>query len=167
MSPGETVSKFRIQKVRVGATVRLLNGEIATGFFFVADGSPHHEGRELVGELLNGETGLLPFERTDTGKPHTVLYNRSSVITVALSEAEGRRVSGYDMATRRIVSILLTNDIRVVGAVCIYRPEGRDRLSDWARESSAFRYVETDDGTLLVNAAHIVELSETEERPRS
>ena len=167
MSAGETASKFRIQKVRVGATIRLLNGEIASGFFFVADGSPNHEGRELVGELLNGESGLLPFERTDIGTPHTVLYNRSSVVTVALSEAEGRRVSGYDMARRRVVSILLSNDVRLTGAVCIYRPEGRDRLSDWAREPSAFRYVETDDGTLLVNASHIVEVSETEERPRA
>ena len=167
MSVGQAVSEFRIQKVRVAATLRLVNGEIASGFFFVAGGSPNHEGHELVGELLNSDTWLLPFERTDTGKPRTVLYNRSALITVALSDAEGRRVSGYDMAKRRQASILLSNNVRLTGAVRIYRPEGRDRLSDWACESSAFRYLETDDGTLLVNAAHIVEVYEIQEGTRA
>jgi hypothetical protein len=45
--------------------------------------------------------------------------------------------------------------------VRVYRPEGRDRLSDWARQPEHFRYVETpDDTTLIINVAHIIEVSE-------
>ena len=40
---------------------------------------------------------------------------------------------------------------------------GRDRLSDWARQPETFRYVETDEATLLVNVAHIIEVSEIPE----
>jgi hypothetical protein len=49
----------------------------------------------------------------------------------------------------------------VVGRVRIYRPEGRDRLSDYARVHEMFRYVETAEATLLLNSAHIVEFRET------
>jgi hypothetical protein len=47
--------------------------------------------------------------------------------------------------------------------VRVYRPSGRDRLSDWARQPEAFRYVEAADTTFLVNAAHIVDISEVPE----
>ena len=66
-------------------------------------------------------------------------------------------------ARRRVVSILLSNGQRVDGAVRVYRPEGRDRLSDWTRQPETFRYVETGDATFIVNAAHIVEVSEVPE----
>ena len=54
----------------------------------------------------------------------------------------------------------LSTGEQITGAVCVYRPEGRDRLSDWARQSELFRYVETDDKTIIVNSAHIIEISE-------
>jgi hypothetical protein len=155
-------STFHIEKHRAAATVLLSNGETVHGFFFVAVGSPHHDGPELVGELLNGDAWLLPFERSDRTPPRTVLYNRSSVITVSLSEAEARRIPGSDVATRRVVSLLLSTNARITGTVSIFRPEGRDRLSDWACDKSTFRYIETDGATLLVNVAYIVEVSETE-----
>ena len=44
--------------------------------------------------------------------------------------------------------------------VRVYRPEGRDRLSDWARQPETFRYVDAGDTTLVVNAAHIVAVTE-------
>jgi hypothetical protein len=62
-----------------------------------------------------------------------------------------------------MVSVLLSNGQRIVGAVRVYRPEGRDRLSDWTRQPETFRYVETTDATLVVNLAHIVEVSEVSE----
>ena len=51
-------------------------------------------------------------------------------------------------ATRRVVGLRLSNGRRVVGTVRVYRPEGRNRLSDWARHPEHFRYVETGETTL-------------------
>lgn len=91
----------------------------------------------------------------------TVLLHRSQVRTVALEgHDESRRDPGYEVATERRVSMLLSDGHRVDGAVRVYRPPGRDRLSDWARAPEAFRYLETRDGTLIVNVAHIIEVFE-------
>jgi hypothetical protein len=52
----------------------------------------------------------------------------------------------------------------VSGWVRIYLPEGHDRLSDWARHSVIFQYLETSDQTtLLVNIAHVIEVREAPE----
>ena len=44
--------------------------------------------------------------------------------------------------------------------VRIYRPQGSDRLSDFARSPEQFLYLETPDATYLVNARHLIELVE-------
>ena len=52
----------------------------------------------------------------------------------------------------------------ILGSVRVYRPEGRDRLSDWSRHGEQFRYIESSDATFIVNVAHIVEAREVFER---
>jgi hypothetical protein len=44
--------------------------------------------------------------------------------------------------------------------VRVYRPEGRNRLSDWTRQPESFRYLETADSTIIINAAQIVDVTE-------
>jgi hypothetical protein len=58
------------------------------------------------------------------------------------------------------VSLLLSDGHRVEGAVRVYRPEGRDRVSDWTRQPEIFRYVEGQHATFIVNATHIVAVTE-------
>ena len=36
-------------------------------------------------------------------------------------------------------------------------------MSDWTRQPETFRYIETGDATVVVNVAHIVEVSEIAE----
>lgn len=153
-------SEFRVEKERVDALITLANGDSAPGHFFVAKASAHTAGPERVGELLNAEPGFFPFETLDAHGTRTVLYNRRQVIMVALTDDEARRDPGYDVATERFVSVLLSNGHRVAGAIRVFRPEGRDRLSDWARHADTFRYIEMGETTLLVNIAHVIEVSE-------
>jgi hypothetical protein len=163
MSGAQELSEFRVEKRRVEATLTLTSGDTVSGCFFVSVSGPQHEGPERVGELLNAGDGFFPFERAADDGPYTVLYNRPHVVAVALRDPEARRVPGYEVATRRIVAVLLSTGSRVVGSVRVYRPEGRDRLSDWARDPSLFRYLEADNETLLVNVAHIVAASEVKD----
>jgi hypothetical protein len=153
-------SEFRVEKERIDALITLSNGDSAPGHFFVARNSAHSAGPERVGELLNAEAGFFPFETLDGHGTRTVLYNRRQVIMVALSEQEARRDPGYDVATERFVSVLLSNGRRITGSVRVYRPKGHDRLSDWARHADCFRYIETGETTLLVNISHVIEVSE-------
>ena len=159
------MSEFRIEKRRAEATLTLTTGSTVRGCFFLAGSAASHSGPERVADLLNAETGFFPFELHAGSAPHTVLYNRSQLVLVTLLEdtIEAQLDPGYSVATEREVRILLSNGGTVDGRVRVYRPTGRDRLSDYARAPEVFRYVETEDGTVIVNSDHIVELRETSE----
>jgi hypothetical protein len=160
VDPQPAESQFRFDKHRAEAVVTLVTNENVTGCFFTAPGNARRDGAERIGDLLNSETGFFPFEVHSESEVTTVLYNRIHVIAVRVMDDEARRDPGYAVATQRIVSILLSNSQRVNGEVRVYRPEGRDRLSDWTRQPEVFRYVEAADATYIVNAAHIVSVTE-------
>ena len=154
-------SEFRFEKERTEATVTLSDGRATRGYFFVARSSATHEGPERIKDVLNAEAGFFPFEVDEPGGSRTVLFNRSHVVMIALAdEDEPRHDPGYDVATRRVVAMRLSTGVSVEGAVRVYRPQGRDRLSDYARGSEAFRYVEAPGRTLIVNVAHVLSLTE-------
>jgi hypothetical protein len=81
-------------------------------------------------------------------------------VCVEVSDDEASRDSGYGVATTRRVSVVLSNGLYIQGTVRVYRPEGRDRLSDWARHDQRFRYIETAHATFIINADHIVYATE-------
>jgi hypothetical protein len=157
------VSEFRIEKRRAEAALTLATGTTVQGCFFLSGSSASRTGPERVADLLNAETGFFPFELHAGGSPQTVLYNRTHLLLVALLEepVESQSAPDYSIAKERAVRILLSNGSSVEGQVRVYRPSGRDRLSDYARAPEAFRYVETAGGTVIVNADHIVEFRET------
>jgi hypothetical protein len=158
--PELVFSRFRVEKQRVKSMLALSSGHSPEGCFFVAGGSPRHGGPERVGDLLNAADGLFPFEIDDGDDRRTVLFHRRHLVTVTLAENEAVREPGYNVATRRAVSLLLSNGRRLTGIVLIYRPEGHDRLSDWAQHGERFRYVETSRAPVIVNIDHIVEARE-------
>ena len=154
-------SQYRVEKSRVQAKLTLSNGTSVHGSFFTSADSRTHPGPEGVKDLLNGETGFFPLEVTKPDGLQTVLYNRSHVVFVVLSDrGEPSRDPGYDIATPRVVAMLMSNGVRLRGAVRIFCPQGRDRLSDFARADETFRYLETDDATYVINVHHLVELAE-------
>jgi hypothetical protein len=159
------MSEYRVEKRRAHAELTLSTGEQVTGAFFLAGSSAAHTGPELVGDLVNSESGFFPFALTTGATPETVLYNRSHVVMISLppSAIETQLDPGYGLATRRRVTMLLSTGARVSGTVAVYRPAGHDRLSDYAHSRQAFRYVETPDHTLIINASHIVQLMESAE----
>lgn len=153
-------SRYRIEKRRADAELTLTTGARVKGCFFVWASSQTRTGPERVGDLLNEQDGFFPFELEDG---RTALYNRAHIVAVRLPAhaKEAELEPGYVVATRRLVSMLLSNGDRVDGVVAVQRPSGHDRLSDYARMAEAFRYVETASETLIVNSAHLVELRET------
>jgi hypothetical protein len=159
------VSEFRIEKRRAEAALTLTTGTTVRGCFFLSGSSASHAGPERVADLLNAETGFFPFELNAGGSPYTVLYNRTQLVLITLlgEPVESQLDPGYAVASERAIRMILSSGQTVVGRVRIYRPSGRDRLSDYARAPEIFRYVETADGTVIVNADHIVELRETTE----
>lgn len=157
----ELLSQFHVEKQRVRAIVAPSHGAAIVGFFFVA-GTASSEGPERVLDLLNANEGFVPFGLADNTAMTSVLLQRDHIVTVTLDDHEARRVPGYTYAISRRVSLRLTTGERLTGDVRVYRPAGRDRLSDWARHGNRFRYVETGATTVIVNVNHIVEAREVE-----
>jgi hypothetical protein len=158
------VSEYRVEKRKADAVLTLADGRTVRGRFFIAGSSATGRGPERVKDLLAGESGFFPFEVAEEGVARTLLYNRAHVVMVTLTgDDEPRRSPDYEIAPRRAVSLLLSNGARVPGSVRVDRPRGRDRLSDFARSGESFRYIEIPGATLIVNVAHIIELSEMTE----
>ena len=157
-------SNLRIHKQRSDAVIQLTTGETVLGKIFTSAGTLHHSGPERIGDLLNAESGFFPFEVHGATGPRTAIYNRAHIVTVMISTDEPRQNPGYEVATSRSVTMLLSTGRRLSGVIRIYQPEGHNRLSDWTRSRDQFHYVETEGQTFLVNGAHIVEVSEVSER---
>lgn len=157
------MSQFRVEKHRAEAELTLAGGATVHGWFFLASSTAHHLGPERIADLLNAEAGFFPFSPAGATEDDTVLVNRAHVILVKLLERtdEPQVDPGYAVATERHVVMHLSNGATLGGAVRVYRPIGRDRLSDYARLPEVFRYVESADGVFVVNSAHIVDLRET------
>lgn len=153
------MSEYRVEKKRAEAELTLTTGAKVKGCFFLWASSHTHAGPERVGDLLNEQKGFFPFQREDGD---TALYNRAQIVVVQLppGTTEVELEPGYEVATRRVISMLLSTGERISGTVAVYRPTGRDRLSDYARSDEMFRYVQTGEHTVIVNAAHMVELRE-------
>lgn len=153
------MSEFRFEKIRVPAELSLADGSTVAGTFFVAGSAFDHDGPERVFDLLNGRHGFFPFKRQDGT---TAQYNRGQVVAVTLGPEvdEAQADPGYRVAKHRRVAVRLSTGDTLTGTVPIYRPPGHDRLSDYAQTGEQFRYLVTPQRTLLVNATHIVELTE-------
>ena len=153
-------SELRVDKRREAAEVTLVTGATLSGSFFLAGDSPGHTGPERIGDLLNSATGFFPFESGG----ETSMINRAHVLKVSLpsQSIEGELDASYNLAPRHKVRLLLTTGELIVGQVVVFLPPGRNRLSDYAQIDERFRYVELADRTLLINAAHIVALTEVQ-----
>ena len=162
LSVESPISAFRVQKAKTDGTLQLSNGSSVHGSFFVAGSSATHAGPERVKDVLNAEPGFFPFEvPAKDALKQTILYNREHVVFAALAgNYEARLEPGYDVAPSRAVSLLFSSGTRLHGVVRVYRPQGSDRLSDFARSSEQFLYLETPDATYLVNVRHLIELVE-------
>ena len=156
------MSQYRVEKRRVAAELTLANGLRRRGHIFLASAQAAQAGPERVADLLNAESGFFPFDTVSPAAPETVLVNRAQIVYVKLIDPsnEPQLDAGYDIATVRHVEMLLSNGERLRGAVRVYCPQGRDRLSDYARSTETFGYLESPAATFVVNTDHIVELRE-------
>jgi hypothetical protein len=157
------MSQFRVEKRRAHAELTFATGQTLRGSFFLASSTPTQVGPERIADLLNANLGFFPFDAVGDSDHGTILVNRAHVVAVRVLEpfAEAQVDPGYEVATERRVVMTLANGTRLEGSVRVYCPQGRDRLSDWARSVEAFRYLETADTTFIVNTAHIVEVRES------
>ena len=138
------MSEFRIEKRRAQAALTLTTGAVVRGCFFLAGSRATHAGPERVADLLNAGDGFFPFELNGEAAPDTVVYNRSQVVEVTLLEdtVEAQLDPGYASRPSGTCKCCCRTGRRRRPRAHV-PPDGRDRLSDYARVPEMFRYVET------------------------
>jgi hypothetical protein len=156
------MSDLRIEKRRVEAEITLSTGTRVRGSFFLAHASPMHPSGEMIGEMLNASRGFFPFELSGQADepPRVVLFNRQHVVLVHLAESDMEPYYdvSYEAARQKSAVMRMSSGERLAGVVHVFRPAGRDRLSDYARGPETFRYLETPGRTIIVNFDHVVEI---------
>jgi hypothetical protein len=154
------VSEFRIEKRRTEAALTLATGATIQGCFFLSGSRATHSGPERVGDLLNAEPGFFPFEIA-TGTEKVIAASDEVDAGEALVHPRKYNVEAVAFSPGRKCTCSCRPDGASRGGSYIYKPTGRDRLSDYARALEMFLYVETEGATIIINSAHIVELRET------
>ena len=138
-----------------------MNGTAVHGCFFISGDSRTHAGPESVRDLLNSESGFFPFEARPSGGSTTVLYNRDHLVFVELQDKnEPARDPGYDVAIEKMVTILMSNGMRLRGAVRVFPPSRERSLERFRRARRTFRYLEAENATYIINVHHVLELAE-------
>lgn len=160
------MSELRIEKRRVTVTVTLTAGQQFTGSLFLSAQAASHAGPERLLDLLNAESGYIPFELvSDVGQRQTLLLNRAHLSLVCAQSAQDdlEDSPGYRATAPKTVRLLLANGEQLTGVFRVERPAGRDRLSDGVSQGQGFRYLETENGVLAVNLAHVVHITPVSE----
>jgi hypothetical protein len=156
----EPASHFRIEKDREPAELAWASGRRARGNFFVAGAAARHSGRELVIDLLNSQPGFVPFEIDDETGTAVRLYNPQHILFVKLArhDIDPESEPAYEAASHKAALVVFADGTRVEGTVYVFRPAGRDRLSDYTRSGEQYRYLRTSDALLIVNFAQVAEI---------
>ena len=160
MDPQGGSSEYRFEKRRAAAVVTMVGGEVARGSFFTPAIRPAATAENVSRTCSTPKRAFFPSKWKAPTSRGPSCYNRSHLISAEIFDNEAGLDPDYAVASRRPVSILLSNGRRIEAFVRIASPAGRDRLSDWTRLPEVFRYVEFGDSILIVNAAHIVAFTE-------
>lgn len=162
------MSAYQIEKRRTQVRITMATGTSVVANVFLADATPSGRHPERVGDLLNADRGFFPAEVQDPSATRVSLFNRDHVVTVRLEEPELELDldASYAIAPRRRVAFVLSNGDLLFGEMHVVAPEGHMRVSDFASTAERFRYLDTADGTYVVNLDHVVEIAQSDIEPK-
>ena len=165
------MDEFRIEKRHAKAALTLSNGRSVRGRFFLSASAANHAGPERIDDVLNTTARFFPFELEGVSEasPRVVLYSPAHIVFVQVQDPEFdlRADPSYEVAPRESALFLLSHGEHVSGSMHILSPKPAARLSDFTKLTEPFHYVETNDRTLLLNFAHVIEISPLKSPPKS
>ena len=157
------MDEFRIEKQQARAQLTLSTGRTVRGRFFLSGTAATHAGAERIDDVMNTTARFFPFELEGVSEasPRIALYSPAHIVFVQLQDPtfDLRADASYNVAPRESASFLLSHGEHISGAVHIVSPKPAARLSDFTKLTEPFHYVETKDRTLLLNFAHVIEIS--------
>lgn len=141
--------EFRIEKLRLALSVRLLGGDVVAGYVFVQT-PVYGTVAETALDLLNHSETFFPLACDDRG----ILLVAKDRLVEAWGEAVGDDDEVRVMTGRPVlVELRLASGVTVSGTMLLEVPSGRPRLLDYLNDNRLrFMRLLTADGPRIINA---------------
>ena len=153
------MSEYKVEKDRFSVKLFFLDGTSKEGHIFLSLQAAHHEGHELVMDVLNESEPFLPIKFLDGP---TKLINKSNLLMISFPSDE-REDPGGDPAlekTEAQVAIHLVNDTRLDGSFLFVLPNHARRVKDFLNQTACYLELRKNGETYLINKDHILYVEE-------
>ena len=155
-----------IDKLRVSVRISRPGQAVVEGMIALAPHSSLHSGPETLLELLDPETGFLPFERA--ADDAVLLISRHDIQWVLADptvDAKLVRPPAYQFTRQERVRVCLRGGEDLDGLIQMELPENVNRVSDYLNGPERYFPLATRRGTFLIHKAAVREIFLYEESP--
>ncbi|MCW5827819.1 MAG: hypothetical protein KIT79_00750 [Deltaproteobacteria bacterium] len=148
--------EYQVAKRSVPVMVRLTNGNAHKGDFLLAAQAEQHHGAERVKDLLNGSGEMVPLFSHLHNTP--ILLNKRHIEMVELTEPDlaSDADRDTDFAIHRQALLIMDSGSKLRGDLVVTMPSGHDRTLDFLNRGERFVYLESRDGTKIINLLHVI-----------
>ncbi len=144
------MSERRLATEAVAATLHMAGGGRIDGELFLQLVSPHHGGRQRVGELLNDEETFIPVRAGDK----VVLVNLDQVVSVSVDRSEEDEAL-LTLGEHHRARFVLTDGRALSADVYVNLPESRGRVKDYLNQKKRFLTCLLKERVVYLNPAHL------------
>ena len=151
------MSEYKIEKDRFSVKLLFSDGTVRDGYIFLSFHAAHHEGRELVKDVLNSEEQFIPI---DFPGESTKLVNKRDILTISFPLNEHKAEHSMPAFTGVEVAIYLSNSKRLDGRFIFLLPIHASRVKDFLNQRESFLELRKDEEICLINKDHIAVVEE-------
>ena len=151
------MSDYKVEKERSGVKLFFSDGTEEEGNLYLSLQAAHHEGRELVRDVLNQPDLFLPINFV---QGQTRLINKENLMMVSFPSVKEEDESADLLNTIYQVDITLDNRARMEGKLVFLLPAHSSRVKDYLNQAEAFVELRKNGEIYLINRKHIISVEE-------
>ena len=151
------MSEYKVEKERFCVKVYFSDGTEEEGNLYLGLHAAHHEGRELVRDVLNQPDLFLPVNSL---RGRTRLVNKENLLMVSFPSVQEEDDSADLLNSIYDVDITLDTRARMGGKLVFVLPAHSSRVKDYLNQAEAFVELRKDGEIYLVSRKHILSVEE-------
>ena len=150
-------SEYKVEKDHFNVKVFFLDGTIKDGNIFLSHQAAHHEGHELVIDVLNQREQFIPISFSEGS---TRLINKSNLLMISFPSVKQEPDYSVLAGSSVEVAIHLNNHTQLEGNFIFDLPSHARRVKDFLNQSESYLELRKDGETYLINKNHVLFIEE-------
>jgi hypothetical protein len=151
------MSDYKVEKERFCVKLLFSDGTEEEGNLYLGLHAAHHEGHELVRDVLNQPDLFLPIKFL---QGQTRLINKENVLMVSFPSGQEEDDSADLLNSIYQVDVTLDNRVRMEGKLVFLLPAHSSRVKDYLNQADAFVELRKGGEIYLINRKHIISVEE-------